>query len=200
MSAPGWYPDPSRRFAVRWYDGQLWTPHVQGPDGRPAHDDLAPQQQPQQQLPHQPLRYRPGVGLALGLVGLVLVALSLFVLKWVDADKGGFLDLSSALRDASSDPLDQPLAYAFGTWAGFALAGVSAVLVLLAGIPIPATRGPQQVWRIAGAVVAGAGAVLQTTLVALFPEVEAGAWLGVAGFLVVCVGMIAGPHRVRDVR
>jgi hypothetical protein len=26
---PGWYPDPAGRPALRWYDGQQWTAHLQ---------------------------------------------------------------------------------------------------------------------------------------------------------------------------
>ena len=28
MADPGWYPDPARRFQVRYFDGALWTAHV----------------------------------------------------------------------------------------------------------------------------------------------------------------------------
>jgi hypothetical protein len=30
MAAPGWYPDPYRRYAHRWWDGTGWTRHVAG--------------------------------------------------------------------------------------------------------------------------------------------------------------------------
>ena len=28
MTAPGWYPDPSARHELRYFDGARWTPHV----------------------------------------------------------------------------------------------------------------------------------------------------------------------------
>lgn len=38
-SAPGWYPDPTRRFDFRYWDGRSWTPHT-STAGHPAHDPL----------------------------------------------------------------------------------------------------------------------------------------------------------------
>jgi hypothetical protein len=40
-SAPGWHPDPSGRWQVRWWDGAAWTEHVasqgrQGSDPAPG--------------------------------------------------------------------------------------------------------------------------------------------------------------------
>ncbi len=39
MPAAGWYPDPTRRFVSRWWDGMEWTKHVtsaSGPDTDPV--------------------------------------------------------------------------------------------------------------------------------------------------------------------
>ncbi len=38
---PGWFEDPTGRFAVRYWDGATWTDHV-GHDGSLAFDPLAP--------------------------------------------------------------------------------------------------------------------------------------------------------------
>lgn len=32
-TAAGWYPDPSGRFAQRYWDGAAWTEKVSGPNG-----------------------------------------------------------------------------------------------------------------------------------------------------------------------
>ena len=58
--SPGWYPDPSGRFAQRYHDGTRWTEHVadaggqrsvDNPEGQaaPAADPYAGQQQPSDQ-------------------------------------------------------------------------------------------------------------------------------------------------------
>jgi len=36
-AAPGWHPDPSGRWQVRWWDGSAWTDHV-ATGGRPGRD------------------------------------------------------------------------------------------------------------------------------------------------------------------
>ncbi|MEV1329733.1 DUF2510 domain-containing protein [Micromonospora costi] len=37
---PGWYPDPSGRQPVRWFDGDRWTAHVVDGGGQPRLDPL----------------------------------------------------------------------------------------------------------------------------------------------------------------
>jgi hypothetical protein len=37
---PGWFPDPSGRFPLRWFDGSQWTPQVLDGWQRPATDPL----------------------------------------------------------------------------------------------------------------------------------------------------------------
>src|SRR5699024_6189722 len=51
---PGWYADPARRHQYRYWNGQLWTDHVSGPQGTGT-DPLppAPQQAQQQVQPAQ---------------------------------------------------------------------------------------------------------------------------------------------------
>ncbi|GGM21455.1 hypothetical protein GCM10011608_02630 [Micromonospora sonchi] len=39
---PGWYPDPSGRYPLRWFDGTLWTPQVLDGWQRPVVDPLPP--------------------------------------------------------------------------------------------------------------------------------------------------------------
>ena len=36
----GWYPDPSGRHALRWYDGRQWTPHAVDGRRQPVIDPL----------------------------------------------------------------------------------------------------------------------------------------------------------------
>jgi uncharacterized protein YxjI len=35
LPPPGWYPDPAGGSGTRWWDGQVWTEHVQQPPARP---------------------------------------------------------------------------------------------------------------------------------------------------------------------
>jgi uncharacterized protein DUF2510 len=37
LPEPGWYPDPARRFELRWWDGRAWSEHVVRP-GRQGSD------------------------------------------------------------------------------------------------------------------------------------------------------------------
>src|SRR5215210_5016513 len=85
--APGWYPDPSRRFEQRYWDGSRWTEHVvrQGqrsvdppadqradqradqarPEERPAQPERQPERQPEPQraaVPGWGAEARPGAG------------------------------------------------------------------------------------------------------------------------------------------
>ena len=129
------------------------------------------------------------MGLVISAIGTVLVALSLFALKWVDADKGTFLDLSKSARDASGDafskvygeptcPADQPSP-------GLVLVALTALLVLAAGLPLPHSAAGNAYPRFVGSVVAGGAAVLQAiTMVPRWrvqADPESRAWLGRRG-------------------
>jgi hypothetical protein len=143
----------------------------------------------------------PGVGLAVGIAGLVLVALSLFVLNWADVDDSTFLKLSEGVRDASGDGIDRVIS-TYAGFGGFVLFGLAAVSVLLAGVPIPATRAGATYNAIVGTVICGGAAVYQAAAITrLFrgpASAEIGAWLGVIGYFVIVVGMVIGARRVAD--
>lgn len=49
MSIRGWFPDPSGRFAQRWYDGHQWTDRVVAANGTTIEDPL-----PDSDKPHPP--------------------------------------------------------------------------------------------------------------------------------------------------
>jgi hypothetical protein len=230
LSESGWFPDPTGRFAQRWYDGVAWTDNVVGANGSVVADPLpqggAPYPPPppmpraappaQQGVPqYSPApgwqargpqssgraRYAPGIGLPVGLAGLVCAVLSLFVLNWAKADNSTFLDLGKAARKAGSDNYPYQAAYIYAAWAGFVFFAVVLVLVLLAGLPIPRNAAGNTYARVIGAVVAGGAAVLHTATVAevfkgpISPQL--GAWLGVAGYLVVVLGLVLGARRIR---
>jgi hypothetical protein len=144
-------------------------------------------------------RYVPGVGLAVAIAGLVIVALSLFVLEWADGEGSTFWKLSEAVRDAGGDGIDTVIA-TYAGFAGFVLFGLAAICVLLAGVPIPATRGGATYNAIIGTVICGGAAVYHAAAVTrafrgpASPEI--GAWLGVVGYFVIVVGMVIGARRV----
>ncbi len=39
-AGPAWYPDPTGRFPLRWWDGRAWSSDVHGPSGH-SYDPLA---------------------------------------------------------------------------------------------------------------------------------------------------------------
>lgn len=212
MSDAGWFGDPTGRFGQRWYDGRDWTASVVGANGQVLEDPL-----PKRDVPAQPAyqaggyapaswpattstRYAPGLGLAVGAVGVLLVALSLFALKWADNSDGTFVDLGKAVRKIGSDDYPYLTAYLYAAWLGFVLFAATVIFVLAAGLPLPRSRTGNIVPRVVGAVLAGAAAVLQTAaIVDVFKgpgDPQFGAWLGVAGYLVVVVGMAIGARRI----
>ncbi|GAB2455344.1 DUF2510 domain-containing protein [Jatrophihabitans fulvus] len=140
-----------------------------------------------------PPRFGPGPGLVVGLVGVVCAALSLLGLKWVDVDRGSFLDLSSGLRDRDlPDGADagDTIAYYYGAWAGFVLLVLVLIAVLAAGVPVPSTSASAQ--RVIGSLLAGLAAVLHTVTTSRFSDLEFGAYLGAVGYFVCIVGFVIG--------
>lgn len=146
------------------------------------------------------VRYRPGAGLPVGLAGLALLALSLFAMRWVDGDGGMFGQVSRAIRSAGSARVADPLLFAYGSWGAFALAGLTAVFVLVAGVPLRPTTAGNTVPRVVGAVVAGGSAIVHALFVVdLFAgpvSPQPGAWLGVAGYLLAGAGITLGARRI----
>ncbi len=145
------------------------------------------------------VRYAPGVGLLIGLIGLVAVALSLFALSWVKGNKGGFTDLSSAVRKAGGEHLNAAF-YLYAAWGGYVLFGVVLVLGLLALLPVPPSAAGNTFARIGAAVAAGVAAVLHIwtmhKLATGDTVLHVGAWLGLLGYLAVLVATIVGARRV----
>lgn len=168
-------------------------PYQQGPYQQGAYEYGAP-------TPAAPVRYAPGAGLVLGLLGLVGVALSLFALSWVDGSKGGFTDLSSAIRAAGSERVPNTALYLYGAWAGFALFGLAVVLTVLALVPIPSSAAGNTYARVGAAVVAGTAAVLHIWTMHKVSSgdtvLHVGAWLGLLGYLVLLAATIVGARRV----
>jgi hypothetical protein len=141
--------------------------------------------------------YGPGAGLSVGLAGIGCVALSLFGLNWLNARNGMFLALSRQARDLGPEHLGA-MAYVYLAWAAIGALALTAAFVVLAGIPIPRTAAGNTYSRVLGAIIAGAGAAIQTYVVAhTFPAavVAPGAWVGVAGYLLVLSGFALGARR-----
>lgn len=61
---PGWYPDQANPQLVRWWDGRMWTNHVQPlqPPPPPQQPVQSPQQQFAPQQPQQPMQPQQQVG------------------------------------------------------------------------------------------------------------------------------------------
>ena len=141
--------------------------------------------------------YGPGVGLSIGLVGIGCLAISLLGLKWLGVRDGTFLALSSQARHEGPGAVGA-VAYNYLAWAAFVLLVLSTAFVLLACIPVPRTAAGNTYARVFGAIIAGTGAALQAyAIVHSFPPtlVAPGAWLGVAGYLVMIAGLVIGARR-----
>lgn len=144
------------------------------------------------------VRFGPGPGLALDLLGVLLVVLSLFVLKWADTSRGGFADIHTSASHAPSH-LEGPdaLVKAYATFAAYVFLGLAVVGGLLVGIGVSARNAALQV---VVAVVAGVACVYHAFFVErLFRGPGSpliGAWLGVVGYLVLIAGLALGARRL----
>jgi hypothetical protein len=141
--------------------------------------------------------YGPGAGLSVGLAGIGCIAVSIFGLNWIDARHGMFPELSRQARQLGPERLGA-LVYNYFAWAAFGVLALTAGFVVLACIPVPRTAAGNTYARVLGAIIAGAGAAIQTyAVVHTFPAavVASGAWVGVAGYLVVLAGLVLGARR-----
>lgn len=141
--------------------------------------------------------YGPGAGLTVGLIGVGCIAVSLFGANWLDVRRGAFLQLGGLARRLGVHQLGVPI-FSYLVWAGYLLLALTAGLVLLAGIPLPRTAAGNSYPRVIGALVAAFAAAVQTyVIVRAFPARMAapGAWVGVAGYLVVIAGFVIGARR-----
>lgn len=180
-----------------------------------------------QTVPRSEARYGPGIGLAISALGIVLVLLSLFVLKWAKGDHSAFSDIHSAATKSSGGSLGfaDTLTKAYAQYAAYVYLVLAIIGVGLAGFGLPRSRGSRLVagffvggvvgivlqaidqdgtWatQLTAALVAGAAAIVQTVAIErLFrgpASPQIGAWLGVVGYLVVIVGVALGARRVGE--
>lgn len=211
-----WFPDPSGRFNQRFFDGSGWTEHVVGANGSTVADPLTgafPPPPPLTATPPPPPPFHHAstgtaphasgprttswVGVGIAGVGLLLAALSLYALDWVDGTSIG--DLRDGLPDTLPDglPLADVLSLNYLRWGGLLL--LLGVIAALLAVGVAVSRRDGDGARLLGAAVAGTAAALHTiTVVRLFrapgADPAVGAWLGTIGFLAVAVGLaIAAP-------
>ena len=146
------------------------------------------------------VRYRPGPGMPIGMLGLGFIAFGLFGVRWIDGDGGTFRDISRSLRHLGAARVDDAVLYGYGAWGAFTLAAVLAVFVLAAGLPVPSTSGGNTYARVAGAAVAGAAAIVHTVFLGdLFGgpmSPQLGAWLTLVGYLLAGAGIALGARRI----
>lgn len=75
--APGWYPDPFRRFELRWFNGSSWTADV-STGGQRMVDPLGTQPTPTDALPgHRPVAAKAGNGFGITAMILGIVAITI---------------------------------------------------------------------------------------------------------------------------
>lgn len=211
-----WFPDPSGRFARRYFDGSHWTDHVVGANGTTVADPLVgafpPPPPPMPTLPPPPAQVHPGsaapapgkkalswAGVSMAGVGVLLAALSLYALDWADGATAG--DVRDGLPDPLPDglPFADVVSFTYVRWGGL-LFLLGAAIALIA-VALAISRRDGSAVRVLGAVVVGTAAILHTVaVVRLFRGPGAdpafGAWLGTVGFLTVALGLaIATPNR-----
>ena len=150
------------------------------------------------------VRYGVGAGLIIGLVGVVLVALSLFAVSWGKGDKTRFTDFTSAVHKAhptSYRDFGVHLNYVYVSWLAYVLFAAVLVLTVLAGIPVPRTGLGNRFWRIGASLLAGIAAMIHSvtvtyTFVNTGQTAGFGALAALFGYFVVMIGMIFGARRI----
>lgn len=210
----GWYPDPQGRFARRYFDGLSWTAMVQehsgstGPEGQaPAHaSGTYPSAIPPTWEPARPSGGGAPTGVLVVAFGLVQVALSLFVLDWVEFQAGGsgvsFLWLAERAFSGHTYYVDiGDFAQAYLAFLGLALAVVVALSALVGTWPDRSGTGtrryPQRSIAALLALTAGLAQIYVLTAFAEFDlveELKAGGWIGIIGYAFVLVGSLRGPY------
>lgn len=182
-------PNPPAPPAAPWAAAAVppTGPWVAGPAGPWAAGGAGPRE-----------RFGPGLGLGLGLLGLLLVVLSLFALKWADASHGGFADLhKSASHYPSGIPAADTMVKIYAAYAAYLLLVLALIGGVLVGLGVGARRATLQV---VVAVIAGVACVYHAFVVErLFrgpTSPQFGAWLGVIGYLVLIAGVALGARRL----
>lgn len=145
-------------------------------------------------------RLLPGATLGVGLLGLVVVALSLFGVPWIsDGPGANFFDISDNARNAGGGEF---LVRAYAAAGGFLLFAMALVAVVLAGIPVPPRLSATSFTRVIATCVCALAAVLHTvTVVRLFrgpASPDVGAWLGTVGYFIAIIALTIGHYRRSD--
>lgn len=130
MPEPGWYPDPSRRFELRYFDGSAWTPHVSS-FGSVGTDPVSIP--PVVWIPSTALAPSRGNGLAtaafvVGLCGVLAGASIVFSFVGLPAAIAGLVLGIVALRRSARHPRRDGRAHAI---AGIAFGGVGIVISIV---------------------------------------------------------------------
>lgn len=171
-----------------------WQPMAGARPGPPPAGPLTPYPAPR--APGG--RLRPGATLAVGLLGLLVAALSLFGVPWISDGPGvNFFDISEGARNASGD--GELLVRIYAAAGGFILFAIALAAVVLAGLPVPSHAAGASAMRVTATFVCGLAAVLHTvTVVRVFrgpatPDI--GAWLGTIGYFIAIIGLVIGHYR-----
>ena len=150
------------------------------------------------------VRYGVGAGLFIGLLGLLMVALSLFAISWGKGDKTRFTDFTSDVHKSSPSSFPDfgvHLNYVYVSWLAYVLFAAVLVLTVLAGIPVPRTGPGNRFWRIGASLLAGIAAMIHSvtityTFVGSGQTAGAGALLALFGYFVVMIAMVFGARRI----
>ncbi|MCR2785730.1 MULTISPECIES: DUF2510 domain-containing protein [unclassified Microbacterium] len=149
-AAPAWYPDPTGRFGLRWWDGQAWSSHVHGPGGY-TYDPV----------PFITHASKSTTGTAV--VGIALLATSL-----LPTILAGLL-LWLAVTTALSNPIEGMATFSF--WVMSALSSVTAGVLVIVALAVTTDAGVTQRAR-RTALALGLGVIAVNTALVVVPIVS----------------------------
>lgn len=219
MSMANWHPDPTGRFAQRYYDGQRWTAHVAGRDGSQSEDPApvdpalpAPGSPQAAAAPPVAATGTPaaatappvaaasptgtsvvGPGLLVAGLGALLTILAMFALDWLSEAPAAYdrADLSELV-----DAFSGADAFNVVTEIFFSFGWIVALVAAIAAVAVPFARALKVPVAVVCLLGAGWALFALIDIVEEMSILDVGAYLAVAGPVVAAVGAL----MVRPVR
>lgn len=142
-------------------------------------------------------------GFLVSLLGILLAALSILSMAWMQNPKRTFGDLHDGVRQMNelppgSDWLDH-LSFRYFQFGGYVALALVAVLLAVVGVTLMSRDNPPM--RAVTAFFAALAAIVHAVVVAhIDGSKELGAWLGTVGYVIVIVGLVIAGSRVYSQR